>query len=186
MSLRAALAAALLGLGASGCGYSSQLRLPAPHHSVGVEVFGNDSPAPELERSLYAALDDAVATMVSAELRAPDAADVVVRGRIVDYWRLAGVFGTGGQLQESGVTLHVVAWLLDRETGQRLGAEVESVREVRYAVGVGAGAGEDAARELALRTLAQELVLELFSEANLSLEEGAEPALRDEAPDVGL
>ena len=158
------------------CGYSSSLRLPEERETVGVEVFANDSPLPVLERALYQALDDSVASMVSGDLVTPSRADLVIRGRILDYWRLAGIFGRENQLQESGVNLEVVVWLHDRKTGRRLGGEVRVRREVRYTVNV--GTSEDGALELALRTLTQEIVLDLFSEANYAVEDeepGFEP-----------
>lgn len=160
-----ALACALLLVS---CGYSSRLRLPEERETVGVEIFANDSPLPVLERALYQSLDDSVASMVSAPLTSPALADIVVRGRIVDYWRLAGVYGKQNELQESGVTLDVVAWLYDRRTGERLGEEVRLRRQVRYVVNV--GTSEDGALELALATLTQELVLDLFTEEHYSSE----------------
>ncbi len=163
-----ALGAVLLALCAS-CGYSSTLRLPEEQHSVGLEVFGNDSPLPVLERALYQSLDAQIARMVAAPQRSPDLADVVVRGVILDYYRMGGVFGIDGQLRESGVNLHVRAWLLDRRTGRRIGAELERGHQVHYAVGI--GQSEQGALELALVTLSQELVLDLFSQVNYDFEE---------------
>jgi hypothetical protein len=152
-----------------GCGYSSTLRLPEEHSSVGLEVFGNDSPLPILERALYQSLDAQIARMVAAPQRSPALADVLVRGVILDYYRMGGVFGIDGQLRESGVNLYVRAWLVDRKTGQRIGAELERGHQVHYAVGI--GASEQGALELALATLSQELVLDLFSQVNYDFEE---------------
>ena len=188
MSLARLASLALLSL-ISACGYSTTLRLPEGHESVAVEVFANDSPLPVLERALYSSLDANVGRMVSAPLKAPSRADLVVRGRIIDYYRLAGVFDKEGGLAGSGVVLLVRAWLVDTRTGERVGAEWQWSREVRYAIQV--GQSESGALELALTTLSQELVLDLFSQANYDLTEpsGAQlpaeipPELRDAARD---
>ncbi len=163
------------------CGYSSSLRLPEDFESVGVEVFANDSPLPVLERALYSSLDANLARMVSAPLVAPSGADLVVRGRIVDYFRMAAVLGSQGELQGSGITLDVQAWLVDRRTGERVGTEQVARRRVVYAIGV--GTAESGALELALETLSQGLILDLFSQRNYdSKEEEQElpPSLRPE------
>ncbi len=123
---------------------------------------------PALERALYQALDGEVARLVSAPQRAPSGADLLVRGRIVDYSRIRGLFGQESELLESGVNLRVQAWLVDAKSGERLGARIELQREVRYALGV--GQGEEGALARALETLSQGLVLDLFSESNYGLE----------------
>lgn len=170
MSLLSARAlGGLLLLLCASCGYSSSLRLPEEQESVGLEVFGNDSPVPVLERALYQALDAQIARMVAAPQRSPELADVVVRGVILDYYRMGGVYGIDGQLRESGVNLYVRAWLVDRRTGQQIGAQLERGHQVHYAVGV--GQSEQGALELALATLSQELVLDLFSTVNYEFED---------------
>lgn len=161
-----------LGLAVAGCGYSSGVRLPPGVETVGVEYFGNDSPEPDLERELYARLSAQVDAMVRGELAPPDAADLVIRGRILDYRRLLGLTGVQGSLVESAVIIVVQAWLFDRRLGTTVGEMTEISREVRYVVHV--RAGERGARELAMANLSQELVLDLFSQMDYE-PAGAEP-----------
>jgi len=181
--LRAALRAvgAVLLLALAGCGYSSGVRLPEGYESIAVEYFGNDGPRPDLERRLHSRLTGQVARMVEAPLVTTAEADLLVRGRIVDYRRLFGIVGSGNELLDSGVAVTVEAWLFDPRLGLRLGLPVELEQDVRYMVRV---RGEEAeALEIALETLSQELVLDLLTQEAYEPEE-LEPAPAErEEPD---
>lgn len=180
-ALHAVVAAFLLAL--VGCGYSSGVRLPEGYEAIAVEYFGNDGPHPDLERRLHSRLTGQVARMVEAPLVSTTEADLLVRGRIVDYRRLHGIVGGGNELLDSGVAVTVEAWLFDPRLGLRLGLPVELEREVRYMVRV---RGEEAeALDIALETLSQELVLDLLTQEAYEPEElESTPAEREE-PDYG-
>ena len=80
------LSVLLLVLGSAGCGYSAGLAPTLPDGrksvSIGVEIFGNESQVPNLERRLHQALSDAARRHTSLELVSPERADLVVRGAI--------------------------------------------------------------------------------------------------------
>jgi hypothetical protein len=156
-----AAAALLLLLGS--CGYSAGLRPPLEARSLGVAVFDNDSNFPELERELYAALSDQAARMVAAEVAAPGRADLVVRGRILDYERLYGVIGVENQLLQTGVRVRLSAWLADPRSGERVGRALTFDQAVRYVID--AGEGEAGARRDALAQLSQEVLVDLLTQA---------------------
>lgn len=158
------LGAALLALAslASGCGYTSGLRLPEHYHSVGLEVFGNDTPEVDLERGLHAAMSRQLVQLLRSPLEPPARADVLVDGRIVEYSRRDGIRdGTDNRLLESAVVVRAEAWLVDRRSGEVLGDPARSGVRIGYVVGE--ERGELQARDRALLDVAQRLVLELFS-----------------------
>jgi hypothetical protein len=144
------------------CGYSSGVRLPQGAESVGVSVFDNLSPLPEIERELFACLSTQASRMIDGELVAPSRADVIVRGEIVDYRRLYGVLNREGMLQQSSVRIVLRAWLEDRETGERMGDTIQVDQAIRYVIR--ARQEEAGARDQALAQLCQELVLDLFNQ----------------------
>ena len=164
-SLRAGLLALLgLGLGLSGCGYSAGVRLPAEAQTVGVAVFENSTPFPQVERDLFVALSDQAARMVQAEVATPDRADVTVRGTILEYRRLYGVVGIENELQQTGVLIRLQAWLEDNRIGERIGDAVLFDQAVRYVIRV--GEEEEGARREALAQLGQEILLDLFNQTD--------------------
>ena len=65
------------------CGYSSGVRLPQGAESVGVSVFDNLSPLPEIERELFAASEARVQAQVGEMLAASEAriAAMLEKGR---------------------------------------------------------------------------------------------------------
>lgn len=155
-------AAALLALLLPACGYSSGLTLPEHYHSIGVEIFGNDSPEPDLERELHAEVANQVVQLVHSPLDTPERSDVVVDGRIIDYGRLGGIrSGVDNSLLESAVVIRAEAWLVDRRSGQPIGERAQAGVRVGYVIGE--TDGERHARERALFDVAQRLVLDLFS-----------------------
>ena len=180
-SLRLRVIATLLAGLMAGCGYSSGVRLPEGHETVAVEYFGNDSPDPDLERSIHLRLSDQVARMVNAPLVAPQHADLVIQGRIIDYRRLFGIIGGSNNLMESGVQVYLEAWLYDPHRGIRLGRRIRLNREIRYMVRV--RGDEPEALEIALETVTQELVLDLFNQEAYEPEELDEIREDSEVPE---
>jgi len=149
-------------LSLAGCGYTSGVRLPGEARSVGVEVFGNSSPFPEVERELFSCLSTQASRMIAGELKAPGRADVVIRGNIDDYQRVHGVQSSDGDLQESGVRILLHAWLEDRVGGDMLGEVLYFDQTLRYIIGV--RESESGARRGVLATLCQEIILDLFNQ----------------------
>lgn len=154
-------AAALLALAATGCGYSSGLRTPEGYRTVGVEFFANDSKVPDLERDLQLYVSRSVRDTVEAPLTAPSQADVVIRGRIMDYRRFAGIRGADNNLLETGVSISVQAWLVDARTDEPIGETVFSGQTVGYTTVE--AFGEERSRDRSLSYLAEGLVLDLFA-----------------------
>lgn len=161
MTARALLVCALL----TGCGYRTGVEPPPGYHTVGVEVFANDSETelvPDLERDLSEELGRAVERLVQAPLVPPERADVVVTGRIRSFQRRRGIRDENNQLQETGVRISVEAQLV---RGPRQDREV--IRQTTFATRSGfvtreLGAEEEARRRV-LANIADRLVLDLFS-----------------------
>ncbi|MCA8981710.1 MAG: hypothetical protein H6831_03610 [Planctomycetes bacterium] len=161
LARRLLLCLPLLLLGAASCGYSSGLRAPEGYQSVGVAIFANDSKVPDLERDLHRFVSTSVRDAVEAPLTSPQLADVVIEGRILDYAHFGGIRGPNNELLETGVSISVESWLVDRATGERIGEAVYSGQTVGYTT-VEFG-GEERSKDRSLAYLAEGLVLELFA-----------------------
>lgn len=173
---RSALALlASIALGAlSACGWRSGMELPQGASSVGVEIFGlvaesDDVPVRDLEPLMHEQLSRAVSDLVSAPLASVDEADVVVRGRLLGYRRRGGIRSPDNELLETGLRIVLEAELVRRSSGEVL---ERTQAQIWSGYVVGAPENELAARERALRHLAQRVVLDLF----------AEPSYRAAAP----
>jgi hypothetical protein len=189
-SRRATLGLALLAL-LPGCGYSTGFRLPEGMQSVGVEVFGNDSKLRDVELEFQEALVDSTARLVHAPIVDPSEADLVLRGRIVDYRRRGGIRSADNELLESGVTVVVEVQLVRRfaESEVRPGPEparsdappaarddrisipptapnervLRPMRAIQeFGYRLAESYGEARARERTLANLADRIVLDLF------------------------
>lgn len=164
-----------------GCGYHSGLRLPEHTRSVGIEFFGNDTQLRQLELDLAGELSRAVADMIAVPLVPANEADLVIRGRIADFRRTAGARDENGQLLGASLRVTVEASLIDRRSQENLGianAALWSGYVARDASNSFAIARESEldARRRALRNIAQELVLDLFSPLeSTTFEEDNEP-----------
>ena len=165
--------AAVLMLFAAGvfgaCGYRTGLLAPENARTVGVEFFGNDGPLRDLEVQLQSELSQAVARMVAVRIVDPEGAELLVRGRVVDYSRRSGIRSPQNVLQETGVRITVEASLVDPK--RRLDADgkplpLRVLRQARTMSESGYRTeepdGEAAARARALRNLADRLTLDLF------------------------
>jgi len=175
------LIAAVLCLSAASCGYSAGLRAPEGHNSIGLELFGNSSDLRDLEADLYQAISLSMNQLVQSPLVAPDDADLVVRGRILEYRRRGGARDEKNLLQETGVRISLEAYLFNPSTGQQVGQLAQSTIETGYTVGQGSldtstidetrrdptleRSNEVSARARTLRLAAEELVFELFAPA---------------------
>ncbi len=167
----AGLAGLLLCLGGGGCGWHAGL-VPAElaaGRTVGVEIFGTNRDrvlVRDLEPLLHDELSRAVSDLAALPLAPPERADVVVRGRIVEVRRRAGLrrAGTGerdprNDLLETSLRIVVSAELVERSTGKVLRPSRNAGVSSGYAVSV---ENEEAARSRALRWLAETLVLDMF------------------------
>jgi hypothetical protein len=187
--LRWALVA--LGALAGSCGYSTGLTVPPGIHSVGVEIFGNDGRLRDMELDMHYALSDSVRRLVDAPLVDPAQADLVLRGRIVEYRKRGGIRSTDNELLEDGVRISVEVQLVRRfaesvvapgPEPDRTGAEPSSrddrstlpatapnervLRPMRatqeFGFRIAEPNGEALARERTLLNLADRIVLDLF------------------------
>jgi hypothetical protein len=168
------LCIALLALTLCGCGYSAGVRLPEGYRTVGVTVFGNAGPEPHLERDFYESLSRQTSRMLDADLVAPDRAELVIRGQIVDFRRLYGVLSPDNELLQTGVRMTISAWIEDRSLEVRLGETLAFDQSVRYVVRTGEeqlGASHDA-----IEHIAQELLLDLFTQRSYETSGEDEPA----------
>ncbi|MFT7668711.1 MAG: hypothetical protein ACI8X5_001409 [Planctomycetota bacterium] len=164
----------------TGCGYSSGIRLPDGAQSVGVTVFGNAGPFPELERELFSVLSSQASRMVDGEVREPKRADLLVRGEIIDYRRLMGVLNPDGELLQSGVHIVLRAWIEDRRIAAQIGESIYFDQSAHYIIHT--RAEEEGARRDALAQMCQELIIDLFSQPSYEVEGSPEPT----DPDVEL
>ena len=162
MKLRTGLLA-LLAMIAWGCGYSSGLKVSEEHESIGIEFFGNDSYERDLERPLDDEVTRALRSLSDAPIVAAARADVVVRGRIRTYVHRGGIRSEENQLLETGVIIEVEATLQDRASGRIVRGPFRAVSSVGYLTGDQQAANEAAARDRALRHIAEELVLDMFA-----------------------
>ena len=157
------LLAALTAL--ASCGWRAGLPRPNGAETLGVEFPANDSKLRDLEIDLAQALAEAALDRVSLKPVAPGSADLVMRGRIVDFRRIGGIRRPENDLAESRDTIRLELQLMDRRTGRVLG-------DTSRAIGAGfvveadeaatIARDERAAQLRAARNLAELLILELF------------------------
>jgi hypothetical protein len=155
---RAALVA-LTGLAA--CGYRVGLIAPEGFHSVGVEIFHNATPEPDLERALHAAISHEVRNRVPLTFADPSDSDLLIRGRITEFSRVRGIRDRDNQLLESGVRIVAEAYTVRRSSGEHVSPKTTARATIGYPVG--SASGERAARQRALRHLARVLTIDLFT-----------------------
>ena len=170
-----ALGAALLLAGTvPGCGWHAGLLVPEGARSVGVEFFDNTTPERDLEVELAAEMGRALVNLVDLPLVSAERADVVIRGQIDQFGRRSGIRSEENVLLETGVRISARAELVRRTSGERL-AEASSAIWSDFAVRRSSSVDPEAsqsgegrineleARGRALRYVADELVLDLFS-----------------------
>lgn len=176
------LAAAL-----AACGYRTGLTVPEGRRTVGVEFFGNDGPLRDVEVQLQSELAQAVERMLPVRIVDPTRADLIVRGRVVDYSRRGGIRSPENKLLETGIRITVEASLIDPKpqfdrNGNPLPPRV--LRRARTFTESGYRIeetdGERAARARALRNLADRLTLDLFGAVAY---EPIEPAAQSQEPE---
>lgn len=146
------------------CGYSTGLHVAEQHRTIGLEVFANSSYERDVERLFYDHMARALRDTCDATLVDPARADIVVRGEIQTYHRRGGIRSPENVLLETGVFIQVQASLLERGAAQPKSPPVIANTWVGYIIdGL---ESEREARDRALRYIADELILELFTPVN--------------------
>ncbi len=170
------LVAGLLVLGA-GCGWHTALQAPAGTRSIGVEVARREGHVLErdLEPLFTDALSRAVSDWVDVPLDSPHDADLIVRAELLEYRRRSGVRNVENELIETAVFIRATATLFDRRQGLEVGPPALAQIWSGYSLEEASNpANEEAARDRALRTVAETLVLDLFQRRELEAR-SAEP-----------
>lgn len=150
-----------LALGLGGCGYEAGLRVAERHQSIGVEIFGNDTPERDIERPLQDQITRAVRDLTDARLESPSRADVVIKGTVKVFQRRGGVRSSDNKLLETGIYIQVEATLFDRRSGRPLGPPVYAGPPIGFVTDD--PENEARAKDRALRHIADQLVLDLFT-----------------------
>jgi len=154
-------AALLAGLFVVGCDYRIGLSAPEGFTTVAVEVFHNSTQEPDLERELHGALSREVRDRVPLPMVDPRESELLIRGRLVEFSRVRGIRDPDNRLLESGVRIVAESWTIRRSTGEVISPKASAQATVGYPIG--SASGERAARERALRHLAEVLTIELFA-----------------------
>ena len=151
-----------LALSSPSCHYNIGLTAPEGYSEVAVEIFANDTREPDLERALQSSLTREVRDRVPLHLVAPEQSELVVEGRLVNFNRIRGIRNPKNQIMESGVQITAEAWVARRSSGERISNTITAQATVGYAIDD--SRGERAARERALRQLAEILIVDLFTQ----------------------
>lgn len=153
----------------TGCGYHSGLLAPEGTRTIGVEFFTDDGPLRDVEVELQDQLAQALQRVVPLRLVDPARADLIVRGRVVDYSRRSGIRSPTNQLLETGVRITVEASLLDPAPRYDKQGKLLPVKLLRKTITTTESGyrivepdGERAARARAMRNMADRLALDLF------------------------
>lgn len=162
MSAKSWSAALALAWTLAACGWHAGLSTPTGARTVGVEVFRREGHVLErgLEPLFTDALSQAVTDWVEVPLDSPGGADLLVRGEILEYRRRSGVRTTENELIETAVFIRARAELIDRRAGRAVAPA--AMAQIWSGYALDDPANEDAARDRALRTIAESLVLDLF------------------------
>ena len=91
----------------------------------------------------------------------PRESELLIRGRLVEFSRVRGIRDPDNRLLESGVRIVAESWAIRRSTGEVISPKASAQATVGYPIG--SASGERAARERALRHLAEVLTIELFA-----------------------
>lgn len=128
--------------------------------TIGIEIFGNESQLPNLERQLHAAMSDAARRHTSLELVSPARADLVIRGAIEGFQRSEGARTGDNRLVETQENIIVAAEIVDGARGVTVGRTSTSVG---FGTAIDVPGREPAARDNALRNSADRILLTLLA-----------------------
>jgi hypothetical protein len=147
------------------CGWRAGLPVPADARTLAVTFPANDSPLRDLELDFGVALAEAALDRLDLQPEAPEAADLVVRGRVIDFQRRSGIRTPRNRLLETGDEIELELWLVDGRSGATLRTvrrQLESGFAVELLVSPARTPEEALARRRVVRNLAEGLLLELF------------------------
>jgi hypothetical protein len=157
----AALALALALAPLAGCGYSTGIPVTERLGTVGVTVFGNETMERDVERPMQDQVTEALRSYTDAVLADPHRADVLIRGTVTQFHRRSGIRSPDNVLLETGLYVEVEATLVDRRSDLALGPPKRAGTWVGYILDD--PRNELEARARAYRSVAEKLVLDLFS-----------------------
>ncbi len=146
---------------AGGCGYSTGIRVGDRVRSLGVTYFANKTLEPDVEQELQNAITASVRSLTDVRLADPSRSEVLMRGEVIDFRRRGGIRSSDNVLLETGLYIEAEAGLYDALSGRALGPQ----KRARVWIGfvLDEPGGETSARDRAIRYVAEELVLDLFS-----------------------
>jgi len=114
----AVLVPLLIVLGVAACGYSAGPLVPEGVKTIAVPVFDNDTFRREIEVELTRAVAEELTTRTSLRVVGdPDAADMVVRGRIAVFSERVLADRERNEVTESSVVVEIVVVLENRAAG---------------------------------------------------------------------
>ncbi len=142
--------------------------------SLGIQIFGNESLLPNLERDLHGAFTSAARRHVAMRLVNPSRADLFIRGRIANFQRGIGARTTNNRAVETIEILTIEAELIDGATGRVLG-RAQAQPAVGTAIDV--PGREVAVRERALSNAADRLLLLLLAGLEYGVTRPGDPLL---------
>jgi len=176
----------MLALLLSACGYRAGLAPDLgggrPTRTIGIEIFGNESQLPNIERQLHAALSDAARRHTSLELVSPARADLVIRGAIEGFQRSPGARTGDNRLVETQENVFVAAEIVDGARGITVG---RTRTGVRFGTAVDVPGREPAARDNALRNSADRILLTLLAGLEYGVVRPGDPLWADEEATQG-
>lgn len=182
--IRSALIALAAALALSGCGWRAGLPNPEGATTLGVAFPGNETRLRDLELEVGLALAEVALERLTLSPAAPSDADLVLRGRILDYRGRGGIRSDGNVLLEAGTEIRVAMELHDRRSGHVL-ATAERSLEGGFLVDAFTSpfraSDSVPARDRIVRNLAEGLVLDLF--APPSYEEASSATAADDELD---
>ena len=147
------------------CGWHAGLLAPGGARTVGVEIFETDRQLLErnLEPIVSEAITRALIDMVQTQLAAPQNADLVRRGEILNYNRRSGARNKDNELVETGLYVLLRASLVDRISGDVVVPAITRHGWSGYALTGDAPQNEAQTRLRVIDYVARTLVLDLFT-----------------------
>lgn len=155
-------------------GMETEAREAAGSRTLGVQIFGNESLLPNLERDLHAAFTNAARRHAAMRLVNPKRADLFIRGRIANFRRGVGARTTNNRAVETIEVLTIEAELIDGATGSVLG-RAQAQPSVGTAIDV--PGREVEVRERALSNAADRLLLLLLAGLEYGVTRPGDPLL---------
>ncbi len=160
-------------------GAAAMAREASVSQSIGIQIFGNESLLPNLERDLHAAFTQSARRHAALRLVSPRSADLFIRGRIANFRRGGGARTSNNRAVETLEIITIEAELIDGTTGKVLGrAQAQPV--VGSAIDV--PGREVDSRERALANAADRLLLLLLAGLEYGVARPGDPLLPENRP----